>query len=1469
MLFLLLLIVVLSLPPVQSRLAKKATDYVNEAFGTNIVVKRLDLSWLGTVQLKGIEIRDHHQDTLIFVKNLKTSLLNAKKVLENKVDLGEASLSGIHFHMKTYKGESNDNLSVFIESFDDNKPKDSTATPFILRCEQINLADMDFRLRDENRSEDLQFGASKLSASLNNFAVVGPDVNADIRNMGFTDNRGVVVTDLSTDFSYTKTKMLFNNLVLRTDNNSKLAANVKLSYNRKDFVDFNDKVQIKATFNKSSMSVKDLSKLYRELSGDDMLHFTGKIQGVLNNFSATKVRLHSKNGMKIIGDMGFVNALRTERGFVFDADLANVTANYFQLKSVLPNLLGKTLPTEFQRLGNFTMVGLVKVTPEQMEATLNVESAIGTTISDLQLTNIENIDEAEYVGEVEFKDFDIGVFANDPLLGKISLIADVNGSGFNVENVNTTIIGKITNLEFNDYEYKDLSVNGQFQNKKFDGFLSADDENFKMTFEGLADFSSAINKFDFEADIAHVNLKATNLFTRDSIARLKGKVGLNISGNTFDDIIGKASFKDFVYTNQKQAYRFKKFDISSIVKDSIKTIEVNSEDIVRGKLEGKFLFNELWSVTQNALGSVYTNYEPFKVTPNQFLDFDFTIYNQIIDVFLPQMSIGKNTRLKGRINSDRNSVKLTFSTPVINAYGNLLETVVLRLDNKNALYNTHLTAGKIDSKYYDIEKLNLLNRTEKDTLFFKSLFNGGKNFDQKFNFDFYFTINPDQKWVVGVQKSTLNYQGFDWVVNPNNDKESKVTFDLQKKDFSVAPVELISGEQHIGFRGDIKGEDYKDIQASFRSVKLQSFLPSIDSLRLRGKVDGLFALKQKEGILDPKAEMRIQDFSINDFEQGNLSLQIKGENSFEKYSAYMSLENENAKSITAQGTLDFSQKRPTMDLSVALRDYEIAAFSPLGQEVLSKLRGRVSGDFTSKGYIRNPEFDGKLVLEEAGLAFPYLNVDFDLKGNSEIVLEGQQFILSDVILEDTKHNTVGNLSGYIAHRNFDLWFMDLDLTTDNLLVLDTKESDEIPYYGTAFLKGTAEITGVTSNLDIVVEGSTQPNTKFVIPLSDVKMIDNYKLIHFEKRATETVEKEKLIEDIKGLDLKMRLDVTKDAEAQVVIDKVSGSELKGSGQGTLQIDINTRGKFNMFGDFKVEKGLYNFKYAGITKPFVVQKGGTISWTGSPFDAELDITAVYRTKANPAQVLDNINSSRKIPIDLYTKITGGLFSSKQEFDIKIPNANSTVSSELEFLLNENDLNTKMQHFSFLLAFGTFYNEEAIGTSATNGLTGTASEIATSILSDMLNSDGSKVKFGVGYTQGNRGDVNNVNSDDQVDVSVSTQLSDRVLVNGKVGVPVGANTQTSVVGEVKVEVLLNEEGNFRGTVFNRQNDVQYSAEDEGYTQGVGLSYQVNFNNLKELGQKLGLKKKEKKEAKKDSLPKKPKNRMMHFKSKKKTKK
>ena len=1443
-------------------MAQYAMNYINKRYATNITIKKLDLSWFGIAQLNEIEIQDHHQNTLIYVDNLQTSLINVKKIIDNKVNLGKASLTGVQFYLKIYEGESVDNLTIFIDSFRDDQPKD-ILNPFILNSELIHLKELNFMFFNENKDKHLQFSASNTSAEINDFSIVGSTVSMKVKNMKLTENRGVNVTSLETDFLYTKTHMEFNNTVLKTDNKTRIVSDIKLNYNRKDLVDFNDKVKIKAKFKKSDIAVRDLNKLYYEICGNDIIHFTGKIDGVLNDFNATDVKIHSKNGMKIIGDFGFINSINRDRGFVFNADIENVKANYFQLKDILPNLLGKSLPSELQRLGYFKMTGVAKIDPNQIKAKLTLNSAIGKVISDLKFSNIDRIDFADYEGKMIFDNFNIGIFANDPLFGKISLEADVKGSGFIIEKINTSILGTISSLEFNQYQYKNLDVNGQFEKKKFKGKLDSKDENFLLQFKGLADFSSEINKFDFEADMAKVDLKKTNLFNRDSISELKGKLVLDISGNTLDDIVGDITFENFQYQNQKDRYNFKKFAVNSFIKDDIKSIEVNSDDIIEGKLEGNFLFKELLLITQNALGSVYTNYEPFEISENQFLKFDFKIHNKIIDVFFPKVSIGGNTRLKGRINSVNNAIRLDFSTPKINIYGNIIKNIALRLNNKNPVFNTHLTADKVSTKYYKIEKLNLLNRTERDTLFFKSEFKVGKQRKENLELNLFYTINQDKKGVIGFQKSELSYKGSDWTVNPKEDKNNKVTFNFNDNDFFISPFLLVSNQQKIEFEGSVKGMFDRVLKANFERVKLKSFLPEIDSLKLNGLFNGKLSFNQTQEDVSSKAKISVDRFKINNIDQGNLDLKIIGDDSYNKFDVAMSLNKKGTERISAKGNLDFSKDRPEMDIDVSMNEYEINAFSPLGKEVLSNLRGAASGEFNAKGIIKNPNFKGGLRIEDAGLTFPYLNIDFDLKGNTNIELEGQQFKFKNTILEDTKYKSKGNLSGYIAHQNFEMWFLDLDIITDNLLILDTEESEEIPYYGTGFLKGFAEITGLTSNLDIEVNAQTQPGTVFVIPLSNIKTVDNYKLIHFEKKVDEIEEKERLIEDIKGLDLRIKLDVTKDALAQVVIDKVLGSELKGRGHGNLSIDINTRGRFNMVGDFNVDQGLYNFKYAGITKPFVVQKGGTISWSGNPYEAELDITAVYSTKANPAQILDNVSSSRKIPIDLYTKITGGLFGSKQEFDIKIPNANSNVSSELEFVLNENDLNTKMQHFSFLLAFGTFYNEEAIGTSATTGLTGTASEIASGILSSMLNSEDDKFQVGVGYTQGERGNIDNRNNiDDLVDVSVSTQLSDKVIVNGTVGVPVGNNTQTNVVGEVKVELLLNEEGNFRGTVFNRQNDVQYSIDDEGYTQGVGLSYQVNFNNLKGLGKKLGLK--DKKLKKKDTIARREES-LIQFKKKK----
>ncbi|WP_243765955.1 translocation/assembly module TamB domain-containing protein [Polaribacter cellanae] len=1435
----------------QTKLGEYATNRINDDFGTNLTIGKINLSFLGSVELKDVKIKDHHKDTLIFVNSLSTSVLNAKKVLNSEVLLGDITIDGAHYYMKTYKGEKDDNMAVFMDSFKSNKPKDSLIAPFILKTANVYINNLDFKLINLNKKDSLVFSASKTGGNLQNLSIVGPNFSTNTRGLYFVTNLGLEVTNLTTNYTFTKTAMKFANTTLQTKN-SNIYGDILFSYKREDLTSFTDKVKINANFKKSDLRVFDLKKFYNEVSGNDLITFKTNMVGTLNNFELKNLKLATQKGIRVYGDLSFVNAVNVERGFVFEGDLNNLTGTYRKLKNIMPNVLGKNIPTEFDKFGRFVARGKVRVTPTQMTATVTMSSQIGGVVTDLEIDNLDAIDTAGYAGSLQLLGFDMGKFLNDPLFGKVSLEGDVNGNGFKLSNIDTRFIGKISEFNFKDYTYKNITANGQYQNNKFDGDLLINDENFKMDFKGLADLSSEVHKFDFKSNIMYLNLKQTNLFTRDSISVVKGNITLDIEGNDLDDIVGKATFRNVLYTNEKKEYTFKEFDVTSSLKDSIKTIEVVSEDIASGSISGKFSFEELPKVAQNALGSIYTNYNPYSVTPKQYLDFDFTIFNKIVNVFFPSISIDDNTKLKGKINSDKNLFKLTVSSPRIDAYGNEVKEILLRTDNQNPLYNTHLTASEVNTPYYNVSKLNLLNRTENDTLYFKSVFKGGDKKNEDFNLDFFYTFNPEGKSVVGFEESSFIYKENTWNINPDKQNTDKITFDLKKGEFNFSQFKLVSGEQKIEFTGSLKGTEEKILLADFTKVNLESFLPKIDSLALKGTLSGNLDFVQKDGEYNPEATLIVKDFQVNSFKQGNLSINVQGDNSYEKYNVNLSIENKDVKSIAATGSLDFSLERPIVDLNVYLEEFKLEAFSPLGQNVLSSLRGSATGDFTLRGFLSNPDMDGSLTLKNAGLKFPYLNVDYDFEGESIINLMQQSFILEDFKLLDTKHKTKGIFKGSISHFNFKQWFLDLKIESDNLLVLDTKNKEEALYYGSAYIDGSASITGLTDRLTIDVNAKTKAGTLFVVPLKDVETVDSYNLIHFKTKEIKAKDRQKQIalEALKGLELNIDLEVTKDAVAQIVIDEVYGSQLKGRGSGNLRIEIDTRGKFNMFGDYLVNSGVYDFKYGGIVnKPFAIQKGGTVSWNGNPADANLDVTAIYKAKANPGVLLENFNSNRNIEVDLVAKITGGLFNSKQELDIQLSNVDPTIANELEFILNDNNVNEKTTQFISLLAFGNFTNPDKLNFDANATITNTASSAIAAAFSSLLNSPNSKFQLGVDYQQGqSNSGVERLNIDNQVDLSVSTKVSDRVIINGKVGVPVGTKTQSSVIGEVKVEILLNEEGNFRGVIFNRQNEIQYTIEDQGYTQGVGLSYQVNFNTLSELLQKLNWKKKKVKPKKKD---------------------
>ncbi len=1459
LLLLLLLVIVLKTPSIQSNLAQRATKFLSNKYQTSIEIDKIDLSNFPDISLKGIVIKDHHNYPFIKVKTLKSSLLNWKNIINNKLEINTIDINEIHFVLKTYLGEKNQNIVILTDKFKTKNKKNSPEKDFLLTANKINLTNSSFDYYNENSQKKPIVFYKKIHSNIHNFKILGSNIFAEIKNTSLVDNYKIKVTNLNTYFTYTNKQMLFKKTTIATKY-SYIETDIAFNYSRKDLSDFNNKVEIESSITKANVSLNDLHLFYNELGKTDKINFTTNFKGTLNNFKLQNLKLTSQENAVVHGDLHFKNAVNQEKGFSVNANLDNLTSDYSQLKRLLPNLLGKTLPSSFALLGRFTLKGKSYITTKSVDAQLAINSDLGQSISDLKITNITDIDNAKYKGKIELIDFNLGAIIKDSLVSKLSMIADIDGKGFIKETLNTSIIGHISKHQYKGYTYSNIDINGVFKQQHFNGDMTVNDANIKMTFKGLADLSKTTNSFKFKVNVAYANFNKLNLFKRDSISVLKGKIDIDLKGNTIDNMIGKVNFKDASYVNQNNLYKFTNFDISSAFKDSIRTLKVNSKDIINGKIVGKFKFAQLPLLAKNSLGSIYSHYKPDSVSSGQFLSFNFKIHDKIIGVFFPEISLDNKTFIRGKINSDKEKFELTFRSPKVKAYGNLIEKIHLQIDNKNPLFNTLLSIDKLDSKKYKIADLNLVNVTINDTLFLRTDFVGGEKLTEKYNLSLYHTINTENKSVVGFKKSDIIFKNQKWLINPTNNKESKVVFDENFKNFNFKKLNIISNKQEFVFEGFIKDKRNKDLKLHFNNIILDKITPRIDSISLNGIVNGNINYKQINGKTIPKLNLIINNFVVNDIKQGDLSIQASADNTFKKYSFSSNLIQNNIKKLSAIGAINLTPKEPIIDASIQLNNLNLKALSPLGGNTITNIRALVKGEIELTGALKNPDMKGDLFVREAGLTFPYLNTDYKIKGNQKISLHNQTFELNQTTLIDTEKQTEGLLTGSISHTNFKEWFLNLKINTDNLLVLNTKENEDTPYYGTGFINGSGTIIGLTNGLIIDVIATTNPGTEFIVPLSDINTIEENKLINFVNNNNSQKDNgrpDEIIFNKKGVTLIFDLTVTPDALTQIVIDKATGSVLRGRGDAYLAIEINTNGKFEMFGTYVVDNGVYELKNI-VNKTFKVKQGGKIFWNGSPFDAYLNIVAINKVRANPSVLLENIQSTRDIDINLITNITGNLYEPQMKFDIKMPKASSLVQSELAYKIN--DENKKMTQFFSLLSLGTFANVEEFdfANSGNSLLLGTLSERISSVISNFLRDDDDLIQVGVNLEIGDRNRLNNnLRNDDQVDITFKTKIYKKIILNGVVGVPIGANTQSSLIGEFEVELPLNKKENFRAKAYSKQNEVQFDILDsEGYTQGIGLSYQFNWNNGSEFLEKIGLKKskekREKKRLKKLSLKK-----------------
>ncbi len=369
-----------------------------------------------------------------------------------------------------------------------------------------------------------------------------------------------------------------------------------------------------------------------------------------------------------------------------------------------------------------------------------------------------------------------------------------------------------------------------------------------------------------------------------------------------------------------------------------------------------------------------------------------------------------------------------------------------------------------------------------------------------------------------------------------------------------------------------------------------------------------------------------------------------------------------------------------------------------------------------------------------------------------------------------------------------------------------------------------------------INAKTEKGTTFFLPLTGTSDVSQQDFITFEKKG-EIKPLRKLSSrkiSSKGYELNFNLEVTPDAEAYLLFDPKVGDMIKGNGTANLRMEVTEAGEFNIYGDYYIDHGDYLFTLQNvINKKFVLQKGGVISFKGDPYDADINLTAIYKVRTSLYNLVKNIDSSaavkRTIDVNAIMNLNDKLMKPQITFDIALPNADdNTINLFKSQIYSEDELNKQI--FS-LVMFKSFLPNQGGATETTgiNGVGSNAGELISSQLSNMLSQLSNDVNIGVNYSQGGAA------SKDQVSVNLQTQLfNDRVSIDGNVGTA-GTNTTsantTNMVGEFNIEVKLTEDGTVRIRVFNRSNQYLLLSNDVPYTQGVGLFYRREFDNLGEL--------------------------------------
>ncbi len=589
-------------------------------------------------------------------------------------------------------------------------------------------------------------------------------------------------------------------------------------------------------------------------------------------------------------------------------------------------------------------------------------------------------------------------------------------------------------------------------------------------------------------------------------------------------------------------------------------------------------------------------------------------------------------------------------------------------------------------------------------------------------------------------------------------------------------------------------------------------------------------------------DLLLSELYVDEHEIGDILVQTNYDNTINGLELLGELDVNNIQTFNFSG--NYLLESDSLDLYLDFDDTDISFVNAFTDpEDISEIGGKLNGRISLDGDVMKPQLNGNLMVSDAQAKIEMLGVKYYLNGKIEVYED--LFALNAVPLKDEEGNT-GSVIGSIFHENFQDWNFDVqvnfedDYTTQQpnvkpltqFLVLNTEHKDGDIYYGKAYGRGTANISGYANNMSITLDVETSEGTKINFPMYGISEIEeDFDFVSFVNEGlNESIDENKV--DLTGLDLDLNFKVKPNADVKIIFDPDVGDQIVATGTGDLNITLDQYNEVNLTGNYEISgNSKYNFAMGIIKQDFNIEPGSSLTWTGNPYDANIDLITSFKMKKvslvdlSPEQIDNSLTNQDVI---CYLNLGETLLKPEISFDIKSPNAPETGKGLIERVVNDDD-ELSRQFFSLLLLrkFQPLKGTITAGGSA-------AIDVAESQINALLGQVSQNYDLNVNTA------LDEVLGENSLEFGVSKSfLEDRLIISGSFGIENRAdfNAQeqengykAGFIGDIFVEYLINQSGTFRATAFNQSNSNTLNENAGAFTQGAGISYHEDFNNAKD---------------------------------------